>query len=82
MINSREEMNKFYGELAQLIGMENTIKLYEVYRGMQITFPKRIYAKEFVKERVKLEFDGQNLKELCKKYGYSERWIRKMISGK
>lgn len=76
------EMNRFYKELAQVIGGENTVKLFEIYKGLQVTFPKRIYAKEYVQERVKVEFNGQNLKELCRKYGYSERWLRKMISGK
>ena len=79
---SSNEMNKFYKELAEAIGDESTVKLYELYKGLQVTFPKRIYEKKYVEERVKVEFNGQNLKELCRRYGYSERWLRKMISGK
>ena len=75
-------MNKFYKELAQAIGDESTVRLDELYKGLQVTFPKRIYEKKYVEERVKVEFNGQNLKELCRRYGYSERWLRKMISGK
>ncbi|MBP3911939.1 MAG: hypothetical protein J6D39_10580 [Niameybacter sp.] len=32
-----------------------------------------------MREKVKKEYDGTNLKELSRRYGYSERWIRQMI---
>lgn len=61
------------------MGMEVTIKLYENYKGLQITFPTRFLSKEYVRECIKKEYDGSNAKELAMKYQYSERWIRKMM---
>ena len=53
--------------------------IHQTYKGLQVTFPKRLYSKDYVKEKVKQEYNGKNLKELSRRYGYSERWIRQMI---
>ena len=53
--------------------------IHQAYKGLQVTFPKRLYSKDYVKEKVKYEYNGENLKELSRRYGYSERWIRQMI---
>ena len=34
--------NRIYKELAELIGIENAVKLNAIYGGQQISFPKRI----------------------------------------
>ncbi len=62
-----------------VLEFEDILILHQAYKGLQITFPKRLYSKEYVKEKVKNEYDGTNLKELSRRYGYSERWIRQMI---
>ena len=74
-----ECLNGIYNEIATIIGMDATIALYSVYRGQQITFPVNFFTAEFIASRVVKEYDGSNIKQLATKYGYSEKWIRKMI---
>ncbi|MBS5799532.1 MAG: Mor transcription activator family protein [Clostridiales bacterium] len=62
-----------------VLEFEDILILHQVYKGLQVTFPKRLYCREYVREKVKKEYDGTNLKELSRRYGYSERWIRQMI---
>lgn len=62
-----------------VLEFEDILILHQVYKGLQVTFPKRLYSREYVREKVKKEYDGTNLKELSRRYGYSERWIRQMI---
>lgn len=62
-----------------VLEFEDILILHQAYKGLQITFPKRLYSKEYVQERVKKEYNGTNLKELSRRYNYSERWIRKML---
>lgn len=62
-----------------VLEFEDILILHQVYKGLQVTFPKRLYSREYVQEKVKKEYDGTNLKELSRRYGYSERWIRQMI---
>lgn len=62
-----------------ILQFEDILMMHQAYKGLQITFPKRLYSKEYVREKIISEYNGSNLKELSKRYGYSERWIRQMI---
>lgn len=72
--------NTVYKEIAEIIGLESTIKIYLRFKGQQITFPVRLYNPRIIQQNVIKEFDGTNIAELAKKYDYSERTIRRMIS--
>ena len=37
-----------YAELAELIGIDSTVEIYEHFKGQQITFPIRLYTRDFV----------------------------------
>ncbi len=68
-----------YREVGELIGPENTKKIFECFKGQQVTFPQRLYDKQYVTEYVKIHYDGTNLKELALKFSYTERYIREML---
>ena len=53
MSGSKLKLNEIYAELSDLIGYENTIKVYEQYKGQQINFPVNLYDKTAVKEMIK-----------------------------
>lgn len=72
--------NALYKELSELIGVEATLEMYNQFKGQQITFPVRLYSSDSIKNQVLKEFNGANFKELAKKYGYSEKTIRRMAS--
>ena len=40
--------NGIYQELAELLGLEVTLKIHEFFRGQQVTFPMRIHSKCYV----------------------------------
>lgn len=69
-------LNDLYKELSELLGYANMQKIYMQYKGVQISFPTRLYNKDYVREVVKQEFDGANTQDLARRYGYTERWIR------
>ncbi|MGN1134387.1 MAG: Mor transcription activator family protein [Oscillospiraceae bacterium] len=71
--------NQIYQDLIELIGLECTLKIYSTYNGQQISLPKRLYSKEYVEQKIQEEYDGTNIKQLAKKYSYTERWIRGKI---
>lgn len=64
-----------YQDIAENLGVEITKDIYKYYNGQQITFPIRLYSKKYVIKKLK-EGDDCNLKELSRKLGYSERWLR------
>lgn len=73
------KFNEVYRNLCDCIGLENTIKVYSMFRGQQITFPIRMIAPEYVYRCVRERFDGTNIKQLALEFGYSEKWIRRII---
>lgn len=75
-----EALNEVYREIAELIGIEKTLKLYRNYKGLQVNFPTRLYDKEYVIDQViEAKKAGKNIRVLAVQYNYSERWIREMI---
>lgn len=74
-----EHLNGVYNEIANLLGVEEAIVLHSAFRGQQINFPVNFFKSEFIGKQVIKEYDGHNIKQLATKYGYSEKWIRKMI---
>lgn len=74
-----EYLNGAYSELANLLGIEAVLKIHSAYRGQQITFPVQLFSREFLKQQITEEYNGYNIKQLATKYGYSEKWIRKIL---
>ena len=72
-------LNPIYEELSEEFGYDVAIKMYQLYKGMQITYPTRLFNPEYVKQRIPIEYDGTNIRQLAQKYGYSEKTIRRMI---
>lgn len=75
-------LNGIYKDLATLVGEENAKKIYKEYRGQQITFPVEFYSKQYIYNQIIEEFDGNNLKQIATKYGYSERTVRRILKDK
>ena len=78
---SFEKFSTLYKEIAELIGEENTIILYNHFKGQQVSFPLHLYSGEYIKKCIYEEYNGSNVRGLALKYGFTERWIRKILSG-
>lgn len=74
-----ELYNNVYREISEIVGLDATLKIYLRFKGQQITFPVRLYNPHLIQRNVIKEFDGTNIRELAKKYDYSEKTIRRMI---
>lgn len=74
-----EYLNGAYNDIANLLGIDAVLKLHAAYRGQQITFPVQLFTKEFIAIQIVNEYDGYNLKQLATKFGYSEKWTRKIL---
>ena len=74
-----EYLNGLYQDIANIIGLDSTIQIFAQFKGQQVTFPVKLFSKEYISDQIVSEFDGNNVKLLAKKYGYSERWVREII---
>lgn len=76
-------LNDVYREIADEIGIENTVAIYNLFHGTQISFPNRLFSKEYTHKGIIKEYNGKNVRQLAQKYNYSERSIWRILkSGK
>lgn len=71
-------LHHFYRGLSELVGVESMLKIYQQYKGMQMTIPTHLYDRKLAAEKVRQEYNGRNQQELARKYGYSQKWIRQV----
>ena len=72
-----QEQHKIY---ANLIGLENVIKLSYKFGGTQIYIPKPDeLAKELKYKKIREEYNGANIRELAIKYDVSESTVYRTV---
>ena len=74
-----EVLHRFYRELDDLIGTEAMLAIYHEYKGMQLTIPTHLYDRTLTAQKVVAEYDGKNQRVLARRYGYSQKWIQRVI---
>ena len=74
-----ECLNGAYSELASTIGIDAVLRIHSKYRGTSMFFPVELYSREFILSQIVNEYNGKNIKQLAVKYGYTEKWIRKIL---
>ena len=68
-----------YNDLLELLGEEAVQIVFKNMAGQQITFPKRLYTKEYVVQETKDITSSAELKKEALKYGYTERRLKQLI---
>ena len=51
----------------------DALAMYRLFRGTQVSFPNRLFSKEYMHKTIISEYDGNNIPQLAQKYNYSER---------
>lgn len=76
---SAKDLSGVYSEIAEEFDVYTAYRIYQCFRGLQLTFPLRFYSNECIYQRIINEYNGSNVKEIAKEYGFSERRIRQII---
>lgn len=74
--------NGAYKEFVELIGHKNTLLVHNYFAGQYVTFPKKLLSEHYLHDQIVSEYDGQNAKELARKYDYSYSWVMKILKRK
>ena len=72
-------LNGVYKDIADEMGIENTLTIYRLFHGTQISFPNRLFSKEYTYAAITKEYNGNNVPQLARKYNYSERSIWRIL---
>jgi Mor family transcriptional regulator len=73
-----DEANETLEQLELLIGEENARKVFDLFKGENIYFPKRIGLAKLHNEICADLRSGMTYKQVALKYGYSNSYIRKI----
>ena len=77
-----EDIALEYRDIAELLGVESFLGLVRLCGGQNIYIPKMESVIRASRDRTMMAcFSGDNYKELARKYGLTERRIRKIIDG-
>lgn len=74
-----EGLNDVYRDIADEMGLENALIIFRLFHGTQISFPNRLFSKEYTHRAIISEYNGKNVPQLAQKYNYSERSIWRII---
>lgn len=76
-----DELPEPYRTLARDIGRDAALRLAERYGGQQVYFP-RVVDRVLRDIKIRREYTGYNATELAKKYGISERQVRRIAKAR
>ena len=79
MSKNKEKYSQIYKELSELIGDAATIKIWENYQGLNISFPKKLYSNKYVKTYIKENKNKKSVQDIAKEVGLSERRVRQIL---
>lgn len=69
-----------YKEIADSAGIETAMLMHKNFRGQQIAFPQKLYRTDYIINEILEKYDGKNIRKLAAEYGYTERWVRKLVN--
>lgn len=79
-INSNpERYSGVYKELAELLGDTATMKIWKRFSGLNITFPQKLYSKEYREDYIRENMESMKPSEMAKILGLSERRVRQIM---
>lgn len=80
---SVECLPESYQAVAEIVGIENALKLSQHLGGLYFYYPQLdSLLRKKRDERIQNEFNGCNHRELARKYGLTESWIRTIVQRK
>ncbi|MBR1571484.1 MAG: hypothetical protein IJ655_01940 [Lachnospiraceae bacterium] len=69
-----------YGELAEILGDAAVNKIWKQFSGTNVTFPQRLYSKEYTREFIRDNWGDMSASEIARTVGLSERRVRQIAS--
>ncbi|MCR5701156.1 MAG: hypothetical protein K6G76_03305 [Lachnospiraceae bacterium] len=68
-----------YGEIAQVLSNPRDVeKIYELLKGQTVSFPQKLYSKEYMKEYINKNYGTETAREIASVLGISDRRVRQI----
>ena len=71
--------NGVYKEMAELLGNEAALQIWNRYAGVIVSFPKQLYSKEHIRQYIRENSGKKKPSEIARAIGLTERRVRQII---
>lgn len=71
--------NGVYKEMAELLGNEAALQIWNRYAGVIVSFPKQLYSKEHIRQYIRENSGKKKPSEISRAIGLTERRVRQII---
>ncbi|MFC6200357.1 Mor transcription activator family protein [Lactiplantibacillus nangangensis] len=76
-----QDWHPLYQELSRVVGKAAALKLHDQFGGTQLTFPKRLLAKDAEARQILTgRQQGVSITTLAHQHDYSEKSIRRILA--
>lgn len=76
-----DQLPEVYQEMAEVIGVDQTMQLAQVFSGSSVYFPKLDRSLLDVRNAaIRRDFNGANIKQLARRWGLSARHVRHIVN--
>ena len=86
MMRLKKQENKYisvYGEIARVLSeSEDVEKIYDLLKGQTISFPKKLYSTEYIKEYIHKNYGKETGRDIACKFGITDRRVRQIAKEK
>ena len=79
MESDRTQFNEVYRELAELLGDAAALKIWNRYAGINLSFPKQLYSREFIRKFIRENSGVMKPSDIARSIGLTERRVRQII---
>lgn len=80
LTNNTKNYCEIYEDLADLLeNITEVEKIYNRYKGLTITFPKKLYNKQFVCQYILDNVGKETTREIAKSLDLSERRVKQLL---
>ncbi len=81
VINSNpDRYSGVYKEMADLLGDAAAVKIWKRFSGLNISFPQRLYSKEFTRQFIEENMGTMRPHDIARNVNLSERRVRQIIN--
>ena len=81
-LKSKNDNRKYisvYGEIAQVLSNPADVeRIYELLKGQTVSFPQKLYSKEYMKEYINKNYGNETAREIAYALGISDRRVRQI----
>ncbi len=72
-----------YADIARVLSNSNDVeKIYELLRGQTISFPQKLYSKEYMRDYIQKNYGNETAREIASFLGISDRRVRQIAKEK